>query len=87
MTDEQIIKALVCCSSGTGAEACEKCPFHKKNICGNEVDAPQKYALGLIYRQKSKIETQEMDKRQLQSDIINSNQNFDHIKGLWEQEK
>ena len=28
-----------------------------------------------------------MDNKQLQSDVINANQNWDHIKGLWECEK
>lgn len=38
-------------------------------------------------RAKAKIEALQMDKEQLQSDIINANQNFDHIKELWEKEK
>ncbi len=37
--------------------------------------------------QKAKIEALQMDNQQLQSDIINSNQNLDHIEGLWKSEK
>ena len=45
MTDNEIIKALECCSSSIGAEACDGCPFDEKKICDTEDDAPQKYAL------------------------------------------
>lgn len=45
------------------------------------------YILDLINRQKAKIEALQMDNKQLQSDVINANQNWDHIKGLWECEK
>lgn len=36
---------------------------------------------------KSRVKTLEMDNAQLHSDIINANQNFDHVKRLWEAEK
>lgn len=36
---------------------------------------------------KSRVQTLEMDNAQLHSDIVNANQNFDHINGLWEAEK
>lgn len=35
---------------------------------------------GLIYRQTARIEALQMDNNQLQSDIINANQNYVHIK-------
>ena len=43
--------------------------------------------LALINRQKAEIEALQMDNKQLQSDVINANQNWDHIKVLWECEK
>ena len=42
MTDNEIKKALECCASSTGAEACRGCPFNEKDICDKEDDAPQK---------------------------------------------
>ena len=36
---------------------------------------------------KSRVQTLEMDNAQLHSDIVNANQNFDHINGLWSAEK
>lgn len=36
---------------------------------------------------KSRVQTLEMDNAQLHSDIVNANQNFDHINGLWDAEK
>jgi len=56
MIDNEIIKALEQCSSSIGAEACKRCPFDEKNICDTEDNAPQKYALDLINRQKEEIE-------------------------------
>ena len=40
-----------------------------------------------INRQQTKIEALQMDNKQLHSDVINANQNWSHIKGLWECEK
>lgn len=37
--------------------------------------------------QKAEIERLQIDNKQLQSDVINANQNWGHIKGLWECEK
>ena len=53
MNDNEIKKALECCASSTGAEACNGCPFNEKDICDKEDDAPQKYALDLINRLES----------------------------------
>lgn len=36
---------------------------------------------------KSRVKTLEMDNAQLHSDILTANENFDHVKGLWEAEK
>lgn len=50
MTDEQIIKALKCCTIG---HACPKdCPYMGAGLC---VDKVRKDALALIKRQKAKI--------------------------------
>lgn len=56
MSDNDIKKALECCSSSTGAEACKGCPFNEKDICDKEDDAPQKYALDLINRLQAENE-------------------------------
>jgi hypothetical protein len=85
-TDEEVIRALECCVNGT-SEACLKCTFGLTPpypVCKTMVE---KYALDLINRQRAEIKALEMDNAQLQSDIINANQNSDHIKGLWEAER
>ena len=56
MTDNEIIKALECCVSSTGSEACEGCPFNENDICDKDSNATEKYALDLILRQKAEIE-------------------------------
>ena len=89
MTDEQIIKALECCTIGTFA--CGKeCPYYssKSNLKVSSCRFDLMCEISnLINRQKEKIEALQMDNKQLQSDVINANQNWDHIKGLWECEK
>lgn len=61
MTDNEIIKALECCASGTSSEACEGCPFNENDICDKESNATEKYALDLINRQKAEIERLQKD--------------------------
>ena len=83
MTDNEIIKALECCVKTEFISDCAKCEmfaFDCKDILIEN-------ALDLINRQKAEIERLQMDNKQLQSDVINANQNWDHIKGLWECEK
>ena len=70
MNDNDIKKALECCSSSTGAEACRGCPFNEKDICDKEDDAPQKYALDLINRQKAEIERYKGVIKLLENDVL-----------------
>ena len=89
MTDEQIIKALECCATDDGND-CFQCPYGNivyKSGNGGCVNRCREEALDLINRQQTKIEALQTDNKQLQSDVINANQNWDHIKGLWEREK
>ena len=50
MTDNEIIKALECCSKNI---LCGQCPLKEKNNCINKLSA---YALELISRQRAEIE-------------------------------
>lgn len=50
MTDNEIIKALECCSKNI---LCGQCPLKEKNNCINKLSA---YALELIGRQQAEIE-------------------------------
>ena len=81
MTDNEIIKALDSVGTATGV------------ILGHhsgQADIIADRFRELIdenNRQKAEIERLQMDNKQLQSDVINANQNWDHIKGLWECEK
>ena len=57
MTDNEIIKALECCISHKGFEACESsCPFYEQEMCLEDGDALLKYSLDLINRQQAEIE-------------------------------
>ena len=82
MTVNEIIKTLECCN-GYDCETCKalKCCdyMHPGTLARASLD--------LINRQKAEIEALQMDNKQLQSDVINANQNWDHIKVLWECEK
>lgn len=84
MTDEQIIKASEYCSTDVRQNTCPKCAFYKKHRCSTLM---LNAVSDLINRQQTKIEALQTDNKQLQSDVINANQNWEHIKGLWEREK
>ncbi len=53
MTDEQIIKALECCSTDVGENTCPKCAFYKKQRCSTLM---LNAVSNLIDRQKAEIE-------------------------------
>ena len=54
MTDNEITKALECCSSNaTGNEYCKDCPYNFTEYCGEE---SAKDILDLINRQQAEIE-------------------------------
>ena len=55
MTDNEIIKALECCSDWENANTCKECPFYEELDCAT-TDRLDKYALNLINRQKAEIE-------------------------------
>ena len=54
MTDNEIIKALKCCSIDNHIGVCKECPF--ADVCDEDEQALQKHALDLINRQKAEIE-------------------------------
>ena len=54
MTDNEIIKALECCSIDNHIGVCKECHF--ADVCDEDEQALQKHALDLINRQKAEIE-------------------------------
>lgn len=63
MTDNEIIKALICHIKGGNAERCADCPLYEKaEDC--DISIPI-IALDLINRQKEKIEELEKEQRNL----------------------
>ena len=82
MSDNEIIKALESCSKRGDCEGCLYGHF-----CNGDLTIIVKYALDLITRKQAKIEALQMDNSQLQSDIIMANQNYEHMKGLFEQSR
>lgn len=58
MTDEQIIKALECCSTDVRENTCPKCAFYKKHRCSTLM---LNAVSDLINRQKAR--TKELEKR------------------------
>ena len=60
MTDNEIIKALECCSDWENGDTCKECPFYEELDCAT-TDRLDKYALDLINRQKAEIERLEKE--------------------------
>ena len=56
MTDNEIIKALECCTKGTTSDVCDDCPLRTTDICTEEENGVLKLALDLINSQKAEIE-------------------------------
>ena len=90
MTTNEILKVkdLLNRANCIGRE-CKKCPYYDTNECINKADTHflRKYVYELkdeINLQKAKIEALQMDNKQLQSDVITVNQNYEHIKELRE---
>ena len=76
MTDNEIIKALECCSKPVIEECCSECPYH----LGGEENCHKLLGdiIDLINRKQGKIEALQMDNAQLQSDVINTNMNCEY---------
>lgn len=56
MKDNEIIKALECCTKGTISDVCVDCPLRTTDICTEEENGVLKLALDLINRQQAEIE-------------------------------
>ena len=56
MTDNEIIKALECCTKGNTSDVCSDCPLLHTDICTEEENGVMKLALDLINRQNAEIE-------------------------------
>jgi uncharacterized coiled-coil DUF342 family protein len=80
MTDEQIVKALKMLDDALAL--IKRQQAEKERL---EIELQTMRIAANSY--KSRVQTLEMDNAQLHSDIVNANQNFDHINGLWEAEK
>lgn len=80
MTDEQIVKALK--TLDDALDLIKRQQADKERL---EIELQTMRIAANSY--KSRVQTLEMDNAQLHSDIVNANQNFDHINGLWEAEK
>lgn len=79
MSDNEIIQSLSDLVKST--ERIKHCGT-KKVIVGAEL---LKDILNFINSRQAKIEALQMDNSQMQSDIIMANQNYEHMKGLFEQ--
>ena len=67
MTDEQIIKALECCSTDVRENTCPKCAFYKKHRCSTLM---LNAVSDLIIRQKAEIERLLQKLQQAKSEAI-----------------
>lgn len=63
MIDNEIIKALECCSIDDHIGVCKECPF--TDVCDEDGQALQKHALDLINRQQAEIERLEAQHREM----------------------
>lgn len=69
MTDNEIIKALECCTKGTTSDVCVDCPLRTTDICIEEENGVLKLALDLINRQKEEIQRLEKEKHDLETQL------------------
>jgi hypothetical protein len=56
MKPEDVMRALECCASGTGGDACNDCPFNERNVCDNDMNAIEKAALAILREKDAEIE-------------------------------
>ena len=78
MTDNEIIKALECCSGTT----CKGCPFQER--FGEDAPCPylEKYALELINRQKAEIDILIRKKEALKDEIAGLTAKVERLKEI-----
>ena len=78
MDTENVIKAFELCFAKKGTIlTCNKCLYHQYGkLCKVKRD---KDALALVYSLKAKNEALQMDKEQLESDIVNERMNLEHL--------
>ena len=74
MTDEQIIKALKCCSTNV----CSQCPAYDENVECDSEDT-MKRALGLINRQTARIKESEERISYLEESIDCSRKEYNRL--------
>ena len=55
MKDNEITKALECCSSDITSESCDDCPLNAQKVCNKDLFALEKLALDLIKRLQSEL--------------------------------
>lgn len=56
LKQKDVMRALECCASGTGGDACNGCPFNERNVCDNDMNALEKAALALLREKDAEIE-------------------------------
>lgn len=76
MTDNEIIKAKAHFEYGI------KCDIFREPVLSYAETVLE--AFEELNRQQAEIEALQMDKKQLESDIIIANNNYEHIKSIWE---
>lgn len=99
MTDNEIISALEVFLKATRISGEQYIDISAETLAGtldfiNRLQADKEALIAgqetlqkALAKKNAKIEALQMDNAQLQSDIINANQNLDHINGLYEAEK
>ena len=77
-TDEEIIKALECCSEPAGKCCCEECPLHHRD--DSCTTALIKKAVELVNRQKAEIEILIRKKESLRDEIYELQSEVERLK-------
>ena len=72
MKPEDVMRALECCASGTGGDACNGCPFNERNVCDNDMNALEKAALALLREKDAEIERYKGVIRLLEKDVADA---------------
>lgn len=80
MTDKDIKKALECCSIDNHIGVCKECPF--TDVCDNDEQALQKYALDLINRNEEMINGLIAGQETLQKGMAEKNKEIMRLQGI-----
>ena len=77
---EDVMRALECCASGTGGDACNDCPFNERKVCDNDMNALEKAALALIREKDALLEEWDAKCKDYETDLLGKCMDIEKLK-------